>query len=560
VVPVYNHGSTMGVLLEKLHELNVPCVVVNDGSDAVTSAVLTALAEEYRESMDLVDLPTNQGKGVAVITGMRRAEELGYTHGLQIDADGQHNSDDIPSFIGAAKAEPEAMIMGRPVYDESVPSIRMYCRYTTHVLVWAQTLSFAIQDTMCGFRMYPLSAFNGVARTQHIGPRMDFDTEVAVRLYWSGIGVVNLATPVKYPEGGLSNYRMFKDNVRMAFMHTRLLLGMLIRIPRLLKRKDRQPRWVVAPESDEQWFRIRERGSMFGMRFALGVYKYLGRHACRLLIWPVTAYFYVTDRRGRDASRKYFERLYSTEAGKNALGHEPGRRDIYRQFRAFGDAAIDKFAAWFGHITRRHTTWHNRELALGYLDRNEGVVLLGAHLGNLEAMRGVIEDTPRARINALMWVSNAEHFMRVLTGACPQMKDRLIAVDELTPQTSIMLQQKISDGEFIAMMGDRLTAGAEDRNITIDFLGAPARFPQGPLIMASLLKCPVLLVFALRTDKGDYEIHMEKLADRIVLPRKDRASALREYLKTYAERLEHYACKAPHQWFNFYDFWDGSDQ
>ena len=157
-------------------------------------------------------------------------------HALQIDADGQHDVADVPRFLAAARAAPEAMICGRPVYDDSVPRARLYGRYLTHAFVWLETLSFQIQDSMCGFRLYPLGETCAEIARAPFPSRMDFDTEAAVRLFWRGVPVHNLPTRVIYPENGLSHFRMLRDNVRITAMHARLVLGMLPRAPRLIWR------------------------------------------------------------------------------------------------------------------------------------------------------------------------------------------------------------------------------------------------------------------------------------------------------------------------------------
>jgi glycosyltransferase involved in cell wall biosynthesis len=225
VIPVYNHGGTVGGVAARLRAQGLPVLLVDDGSEAATAAQLDALA------------PQNQGKGAAVIAGMRAAAEQGYTHGLQIDADGQHDAGDAARFVAAAQARPDALICGCPVYDDSVPRARLYGRYATHVWVWINTLSFAVRDSMCGFRIYPLAATLPLLARASLGRRMDFDTEIAVRLVWAGVPVVNQPTRVHYPPGGISHFRVWRDNVLISAMHTRLFFGMLWRLPRLLARK-----------------------------------------------------------------------------------------------------------------------------------------------------------------------------------------------------------------------------------------------------------------------------------------------------------------------------------
>jgi len=208
---------------------------VDDGSEPGCAAVLDALA--LQPEVFLERLSVNQGKGGAVMAGLRRAAQLGWTHVLQIDADGQHDTRDVPAFAAAAAAEPLKLICGFPVYDNSVPKARLYGRYATHIWVWINTLSFAVRDSMCGFRIYPLAATLRCMDRQYIGRRMDFDTEIAVRLVWSGMKVTNLPTRVRYPEDGVSHFRVWQDNVLISAMHTRLFFGMLWRAPLLLWRK-----------------------------------------------------------------------------------------------------------------------------------------------------------------------------------------------------------------------------------------------------------------------------------------------------------------------------------
>lgn len=245
LIPIYNHGSTIARTVRELLAHGLPVVVVDDGSDAATRAVLDTLAHE-EPGMRLIRLPSNQGKGRALEAGLRAARDAGHTHALQIDADGQHDTADVPRFLAESRADPRAMVCGRPLYDDSVPRGRLYGRYVTHVCVWIETLSLDIQDSMCGYRLYPLEAACAELDRARVPARMDFDTEIAVRLFWRGVPVRNLTTRVTYPENGLSHFRMLRDNVRISAMHTRLLLGMLPRAPRLLWRRLRRNRPCAA--------------------------------------------------------------------------------------------------------------------------------------------------------------------------------------------------------------------------------------------------------------------------------------------------------------------------
>lgn len=235
VIPVHDHEHAIGATVDGVQSVGQDCLLVDDGSSASCAAVLRRLAQ--RQGVHLLRLEQNQGKGGAMLAGFAEASRLGATHVLQIDADGQHDTQDIPRFIAAAAEAPDTLINGTPIYDASVPRARLYGRYLTHVWVWINTLSFAIRDSMCGFRVYPLAAVLELMAKEPIGRRMDFDPDIIVRLYWRGMGIRNLATPVRYPVDGVSHFDVWRDNIRISRMHARLFLGMLWRMPRLLARK-----------------------------------------------------------------------------------------------------------------------------------------------------------------------------------------------------------------------------------------------------------------------------------------------------------------------------------
>jgi glycosyltransferase involved in cell wall biosynthesis len=237
VIPVYNHGDAVGAVVEHVREAGLRCILVDDGSAADCAAVLDALASARPDAITLVRLARNQGKGGAMIAGLRVAAAAGFTHALQIDADGQHDAADIPEFLARARARPDAVICGVPVYDESVPLGRLVGRYVTHVWVWINSLSLAIRDSMCGFRVYPLASVVPLFDAAALGRRMDFDPEVLVRLHWRGVAIVNVPTRVTYPQDGLSHFRLGLDNLLISRMHARLFLGMLARAPMLLWRR-----------------------------------------------------------------------------------------------------------------------------------------------------------------------------------------------------------------------------------------------------------------------------------------------------------------------------------
>ncbi|HEY6125950.1 MAG TPA: glycosyltransferase family 2 protein [Steroidobacteraceae bacterium] len=236
IIPFYNHAGAIAHVVDALKPLGLPCFIVDDGSDVEARHVLAQIAQNERW-VTVQTLPENRGKGAAVMAGCDAALAAGFTHALQIDADGQHDVRDAARLLDEARLDPAAMISGEPVYDASAPRSRRYGRYLTHVWIWINTLSFEIRDSMCGLRVYPLAAVCAIWKESRIGQRMDFDPEIMVRLCWRGVRIVAVPTKVHYPRDGVSHFRMFEDNVWISRMHTRLFFGMLWRAPSLLSRR-----------------------------------------------------------------------------------------------------------------------------------------------------------------------------------------------------------------------------------------------------------------------------------------------------------------------------------
>ena len=237
VVPVYNHGETVGDVVATLRGYGLPVILVDDGSDTFTARVLDAIVSmksAFGPPVKLVRLPKNRGKGAAVMTGFRSAYGYGASHVLQVDADGQHGFEVVPRFLEASAESPDAVIAGYPLYDVTVPRIRLYGSRLNLVWVWINTLSRRIAGPMCGFRLYPLAAVKDILPAMTKARRMDFDTEIAVRLDWENVPFVNLPVAVRYPLGGFSHFRIIRDNLLLVVMHVRLFFGMIRRLPNLL--------------------------------------------------------------------------------------------------------------------------------------------------------------------------------------------------------------------------------------------------------------------------------------------------------------------------------------
>lgn len=549
VIPVYDHGDAIDATVVNLRPHRLPIFIVDDGSDDLTRDRLDALAAD-NASIRLLRLPRNKGKGAAVMGGLRAARAEGFTHALQIDADGQHDARDIPKFLVQARKNPAALICGQPIFDSSVPAARRLGRYVTHFWVWIETLSFAIKDSMCGFRLYPLALTCRVIDSGRVPTRMDFDPAIAVRLAWAGAPIVNVPTHVTYPPGGVSHFDMWRDNLRISRTHARLVAGMLWRLPVLIGRKLA----TLGRPATVHWERVSERGSYLGMLVVFFCYRALGAVAARLLLYPITAYFFLTHRQARRWSRDYLERLYAYAGPTTAMPLPPRSRNVWRHLFAFAESSLDKVAAWSGrHLPS--ADFSNRAELDRLIESGHGALLIGAHLGNWEMSRALAHFGGYRAINAVVYTEHARRFNRLLRRVNADVNVNLIPVSTIGPDTAILLQDKIDLGELLVIVGDRTPPGDGGRVVNVSFLGASAPFAQGPYIVAALLGCPVYLFFCLR-EGGRYRIHLEPFASRLRLPRGDRERGLREWAQRYAERLEHYCAEAPYQWFNFFDFWE----
>lgn len=549
VIPIYNHKDTIGATVDALACHGLPIYLVDDGSDAPTQKVLAALGAR-QPLIRLQRLEVNQGKGAAVMHGLRLARDAGFSHALQIDADGQHDVADVPRFLSAGRAQPEAMVCGQPVYDDSVPRSRLYGRYVTHFWVWLETLSFRIKDSMCGYRLYPLAAAMKVIDVARLPTRMDFDIEIMVRLAWLGLDVVNLPTRVVYPEGGISHFDVLRDNLRISRMHSKLFCGTLLRLPLLLWRRLYAAR-SASPRG--HWSKLGERGSRLGILSLYWSYRLLGRGAIKLLLYPVVAYFFVTGRQARLASRQYLRRLFEHTQPAPALP-APRWRDSFAHMMAFAQAGADKLAAWMGELDHGDVDFPDREDFLRLMASGKGAVIIGSHLGNLEMCRALAAMEGHRTINAVVYTDHARRFNALLDRSNSAFRFNLIQVSALGPDTAMLLHEKIERGELIVIVGDRTPPAENGRVCQVEFLGREAPFAQGPLLLAALMECPVYLFFCLH-EGIRYRIYCEHFADRIVLPRGQREESLKVHVQRYARRLEAYCARAPYQWFNFFDFW-----
>ncbi|BFU61703.1 glycosyltransferase family 2 protein [Rodentibacter abscessus] len=227
VIPHYNHSATIGQVITQLLAFDLAVLVVDDGSSEDHKK---ALATQENDQVSIVYSRQNGGKGAAVKIGLAEAFKRGFTHAIQVDADGQHNLADIATFLEKSRENPTALICGCPVYGDDAPKARLYGRKLTNFWIAVNTLSLDIKDGMCGFRLYPLAETVKVIEQAKIGNRMDFDIEILVRCHWHKIPMIWLDTTVKYEQDGVSHFRGWADNLLISKMHARLFFTMLMRL------------------------------------------------------------------------------------------------------------------------------------------------------------------------------------------------------------------------------------------------------------------------------------------------------------------------------------------
>lgn len=302
------------------------------------------------------------------------------------------------------------------------------------------------------------------------------------------------------------------------------------------------------------WATTAERGSVLGMRLTVSVYRRFGHRFCGWFIVPIVAYFFVTDRRGRRASRRYLDRLYATDRGAATLGHRPGLGDCFRHYREFGAAILDRLAFALGRGDAYDVVLHGGEHFARVLGSRRGAVLVGAHIGSFDVLRALARRHGVA-VNVVMFTRHAERINGLLRRIDPSVDARVVHLDPAAPDAALELRACVERGEFVAILGDRVGSGGRARVVRVPFLGAEAAFPQGPFVLAGALGCPVLLIVALRRGVASYDVFAEPLADHVPAAGPSRAARIRELVARYAQRLEAFCAEAPYQWFNFFDFW-----
>lgn len=544
IIPCYQHSKTLGALLLELQKYNFKAFVVNDGSDEVNTMQITKACSEH-PWVELLEHSENRGKGAAVMAGLTKAGEQGYTHAIQIDSDAQHDVSKVKELLALSEGDPTSLVMGLPQYDESVPKARLWGRYLTHFWVWVETLSFKIKDSMCGFRVYPVAATLAVINDNHIGQRMDFDIEILVRLFWAGVPMQQVPVKVVYPVGGTSSFKMFDDNCLITKMHTKLFFSMFYKMPLFfLRGGDRK-------QLQSRWHKTEELGSVLGMRIVFFFYRALGRKVVKILLYPICYYYYLLHSQVRRQSKSYIEvyQSYCQTLNTNYHAFTP-----FHHIYSFADMVLDKFSVWVGDITIDSFDSDDVAELLEISRHQGGAFFISSHYGNIEVCRAMGRFFPQVKFNALVYHDNAAKFNNYLNKLNNETALNLISIRDFSIEHSISLKEKVDKGEWVFMMGDRFSIQNNQRTLAQRFLGKKVELPEGPFLMAYLLEVPIYIIHCYRSG-AQFRIQLKKVIPGAERNSKNKKEYMIEIAGAYCSELAGLIEKDPLQWYNFFNFW-----
>ena len=519
LVPTYNNAGAIAAVVRGCVASGLVVVVVDDGSTD-GSGRLAADA-----GAAVLAHPVNQGKGRALLTGMRHLAREGFTHAICLDADGQHDPADIPDFVAAIEAEPESLYAG--VRDLSTaPEISRFGRRMSNYWIWVET-GWKVADSQCGLRAYPLAAVLALGLE---GSRYDLEVEVLVRALWAGTPVRDRPCRVYYPrpEDRVTSFRPFVDNTRIVWMNARLLARRCVD-PRLWPPARPGVRWAG-----------RTRGTAWGWRAVVALFQLFGRRASYHLVDLVAVWFWLSSASACRNVAVYQDRL----------GLRPG---AYAIFRSFARGHIDRFAFLLHGPSAFTYAREGLDPLVDTFANQRGAVLLSAHLGNIEVSSGDSGTRERiGRIHAVRFVAPGDHSQDVLAAFPATWRPPTIAVNRADGFAALAIVRALRAGSVVAMHGDR---PVDDRLVRVDFLGHPAHLPAGPWLVAALAGVPVFVTGTFKEGRDGYRMLVAPPIYPSFDRRLDRDSQLRAWAQTYADVLAGWARRYPDQWHNFHPFW-----
>jgi len=309
--------------------------------------------------------------------------------------------------------------------------------------------------------------------------------------------------------------------------------------------KDRAP-------AEDRWARVGERGTASALRFGGWVHRRLGPRTS--LLWLPSLYYLVASGVARRGSRQYQERLWQRPEGRRALGRRPGPVTTLRHLHEFAVALYDRMAVWSGELDSMDVEHDGSERIFGLARSGRGALLLGAHIGSLD-MLWFLSRKYDLTVNVVVFYQNAQRINAFLESLAPEARLRAIDLDPQSVRAAFEIKACLDRGELVVMMADRMAPGKTARAAEAPFLGAPARFPLGPFLLASVLSCPVWFALCVRLGTGRYRTVLRPVGEAGRVPRRERERRAGELLATYVGLVEEHCLRFPLQWFNFYEFW-----
>lgn len=310
----------------------------------------------------------------------------------------------------------------------------------------------------------------------------------------------------------------------------------------------------MAEAQSAHWASRSEIGVYLGIRFMLGAYSIFGRWLFTPILCFVVGYFMIFAGDMRRSSRKFLEHVWAQPEGKITLGRRPSLITVLRHLVSFGDSLLDKLATWRGDIGPDLIDYENRELFERRVKEGNGGIWMASHLGNMEVCRALSRTKEDARITVLVHTHHAKNFNRLMREINPDSELEMYQVTDFGIATAMILQEKISQGRFVVVVGDRTPIANPEAVAFAPFLGEDAPFPTGPFLLAGILDCPIGLMFCIKRN-GRFLVRFENFEALEQMDRQNRAEVLQRAVVAYAGRLETFAVKYPMQWFNFFDFW-----
>lgn len=293
---------------------------------------------------------------------------------------------------------------------------------------------------------------------------------------------------------------------------------------------------------NQPWTCLPERGNLLALRLINWITLRIGRPVGRALLYPITLYFLITASAARRGSRHYLQRV---------LDHKTRWRDLFRHIHCFAATILDRVYFLSGQLERFEIQIFNDQLILKQIASGQGCILLGSHLGSFEVLRALGITLRGLPIKILMNTQHNQGITQFFNALNPGLAQTVIPIGG--PETLLRVKESVEQGFMVGALGDRVVPG--EKTVRCQFFGQEAAFPAGPLLLAVLAECPVILFFGLYRGGNRYDVHFETLAERIVLEPRRRQEQIAGWVQRYADRLEHYARLAPYNWFNFYDYW-----